>query len=42
MRLLSNLTGFITDPKKIIEFPITITQMAFKFAQDILKLVVHG
>lgn len=30
----------ITDPKKIIEFPITIFQMSLTFAQSILKLVV--
>lgn len=36
------IQGFITDPKKIIEFPLTVTQMALTFAQNILKLVVHG
>lgn len=37
MRLIMEL---ITDPKKIIEFPLTIFQMSITFAQSILKLVV--
>jgi hypothetical protein len=30
----------ITNPAKLVQFPITVTQMALAFAQSILKLVV--
>jgi hypothetical protein len=32
--------GFITDPRKIVEFPVTIVEMSLDFAQRIIKLVV--
>lgn len=34
------IASLITDPKKIIEFPLTIVKMSLDFAQQILKLVV--
>lgn len=37
MRLIMEL---ITNPQKIIEFPLTIFQMSITFAQSIMKLVV--
>lgn len=37
---MERLAGFITDPRKIIEFPIAVFEMSLEFASKILKLVV--
>lgn len=44
---MERLAGFITDPRKIIEFPITVAEMcvefggvAMAFAAKIMRLVV--
>jgi hypothetical protein len=32
--------SLISDPKKLVEFPVTVVEMSLNFAQSILKLVV--
>lgn len=36
------VASLITNPGKIVEFPLTVAEMCFTFAQQILRLVVSG
>jgi len=36
----STIASMVTNPAKLIEFPITVTQMAFEFVTKILQLMV--
>lgn len=36
------VASMITNPAKLIEFPITVTQMTFDFVSKLLQLMVHA
>jgi hypothetical protein len=40
--VIFHLASMITNPGKLVTFPLTVAQMAFTFAESILRLVVHA
>lgn len=37
-----NPFGFITDPRKIVEFPLVMVEMTFEFVQKIMKVIISA